>query len=94
MRRRTRRLELLITTREQPGGIDALLDPGLDRAIGEELRPKRFADDLSVALLRTHTPYVRSDRASTREFLVRAFQVVSRHRGDIVTAVSLGMGKP
>ncbi|MDO0938866.1 hypothetical protein QQY66_46800 [Streptomyces sp. DG2A-72] len=65
-----------------------------DQAIGEELRPKRFADDLSVALLRAQVPYVRSDRASTREFLIRAFRVVSRHRGDIATAVNLGMGKP
>ncbi|MET8825690.1 hypothetical protein ABZX40_20480 [Streptomyces sp. NPDC004610] len=65
-----------------------------DAAVGQELRRKRFADDLAAALLRARIPYVRSGRGATREFLIRAFRVVSRHKGDLVTAVNLGVGKP
>lgn len=65
-----------------------------DWAIGEDLRPKRFMDDLSVALLRAQVPYVRSERASTREFIIRTFRMIALRKGDIVTAVKFGIGKP
>lgn len=65
-----------------------------DRAMGEEPRRQRFMDDLSVALLRARVSYTRSARASTREFIIRAFRLVARHKGDIVTAVKFGVGKP
>lgn len=65
-----------------------------DQAMGKKLRPKKFTDDLSVSLLRARVPYVRTDNTSTREFIIRAFRIVARHKGDIVTAVSFGMGKP
>jgi hypothetical protein len=65
-----------------------------DRAVGKEVRRNRFADDLAVVLRREAVRYHRSSRASVREFLIRAFRVLVRHRGDIVTGLKVGMGTP
>jgi hypothetical protein len=64
-----------------------------DRAMGKEFQPKSFADDVSLVLLKANIPYVRSGRAATREFLLRAFRIVTKHKGDIVTGIKFGMGK-
>jgi hypothetical protein len=64
------------------------------RAVNEEVNRTRFADDLAVVLRRAAVRYHRSGRTSIREFLISAFRVVIRHRGDIVTGLKMGTGKP
>lgn len=64
-----------------------------DRAIGHKVRRERFANDFAVLLRREGAPYSRSGRTSVREFLISAFRMVSKHKGDIVTGLKLGVGK-
>ena len=65
-----------------------------DEAIGSCLRRDKFTDDFAVKLRRHRLTYYRSDRITTRELLLKAFQLLIPYRGDIVTGLKIGMGKP
>lgn len=65
-----------------------------NRVIGAAVERDKFANKLAIRLRAAAIAYERSGRTSVREFLIGAFRLVVRHRGDIVTGVKMmGMGK-